>query len=211
VADGARRADLRRARRGAQVGGRAPHPARVLRGADLALHVAVVFETHSTSEDNEAGIATGWLPGRLSARGREQARKLGERRRDDSLDVVFTSDLGRAVETAEIAFAGSPLPIVADERLRECDYGELNGTAEPVYDRAAHLDAPYPGGESWRQAVGRVAGFLDELRREHAGERVLVIGHSATRMALEVVANGGVLEEVKAEPSVWQPGWEYTL
>ncbi len=144
-------------------------------------------------------------------RGREQAAELGERRRNDDLDVVFTSDLRRAVETAGIAFGGAPLRIVADERLRECDYGELNGTSEPLRDRAAHIDVPYPGGESWRQAVERVAGFLDELRRECAGERVLVIGHSATWLALEVVANGRVLDEVMAEPFVWQPGWEYRV
>jgi 2,3-bisphosphoglycerate-dependent phosphoglycerate mutase len=95
----------------------------------VALQVAVVFETHSTTEGNDAGIATGWLPGKLSARGREQAAELGERRRKDGLDVVFTSDLGRAIETAEIAFAGSPLRLVADEHLREGNYGELNGTA----------------------------------------------------------------------------------
>jgi 2,3-bisphosphoglycerate-dependent phosphoglycerate mutase len=175
------------------------------------MSVEVVFETHATSEDNEAGIATGWLPGRLSATGREQARELGQRRHDDGLSVVFTSDLGRAVETAEIAFAGSPLPVIADERLRECDYGELNGTGEPLHDRSGHIDVPYPGGESWRQAVERVAGFLDELRREHDGERVLVIGHSATRLALEAVASGRQLEEVMAEPFVWHPGWEYSL
>lgn len=173
--------------------------------------VAVVFETHSTSEDNEVGIATGWLPGRLSALGREQARGLGDRRRRDGLSAVFTSDLGRAVETADIAFAGSPLPVVHDERLRECDYGDLNGTAEPVTDRQAHLDLPYPDGESWRQAVERVSGFLEELRREREGERVLVIGHSATRFAFEVVAGARRLEDVIAAPCAWQPGWEYVL
>ncbi|HEU5215152.1 MAG TPA: histidine phosphatase family protein [Gaiellaceae bacterium] len=175
------------------------------------MSVEVVFETHSTSEDNEAGIATGWLPGRLSAVGREQARELGERRRHDGLSVVFTSDLRRAVETAEIAFAGSPLPLFRDARLRECDYGELNGTAEPLLDRATHIDVPYPGGESWRQAVERVAGFLDELRRERDGERVLVIGHSATRLGLEVAANGRKLEDLVGEPFTWQPGWAYTV
>jgi 2,3-bisphosphoglycerate-dependent phosphoglycerate mutase len=175
------------------------------------LSVEVVFETHATSEDNEAGIATGWLPGRLSAAGREQARALGERRRDDGIARVYVSDLGRALETAEIAFAGSPVSLVEDVRLRECNYGELNGTAEPIHDRAEHIDVPYPGGESWRQAVERTEGFLEELRRERAGERVLVIGHSATRSALEVVAKGRPLEEVMSEPFVWQPGWEYLL
>jgi 2,3-bisphosphoglycerate-dependent phosphoglycerate mutase len=177
----------------------------------MSMGVQVVFETHSTSEDNEAGIATGWLPGRLSATGREQARELGERRRDDGIAVAFTSDLGRAIETAEIAFARSSLPVLADERLRECDYGELNGTPAPLDDRAAHIDVPYPGGESWRQAVERVADFLGKLRRERDGERVLVIGHSATRFALDVVANGRKLEDVVDAPFEWQPGWEYGL
>ena len=175
------------------------------------MSVGVVFETHATSEDNEAGIATGWLPGRLSAAGREQARELGERRRADGFSVVFTSDLHRAVETAEIAFAGSGLPVVEDARLRECNFGELNGTGEPLMDRSAYVEVAYPGGESWRQAVARVCGFLGELGQEREGERVLVIGHSATRLGLEVLANGRTLEEAMEEPFAWQPGWEYVL
>ena len=70
---------------------------------------------------------------------------------------------------------------------------------------------PYPGGESWRQAVERVSGLLEELRRDRDGERVLVIGHSATRLALEVVANSRNLEELLGAPFTWQPGWEYPL
>lgn len=176
------------------------------------MSVTVVYETHATTEDNEAGIATGWLPGRLSPTGKEQAVALGERRRDDGLSVVFTSDLARAVDTAEIAFAGSQLPRIADERLRECDYGEQNGTPVPVvYDRLARVEEPYPGGESWRQATNRVAGFYEALPRTRDGERVLVIGHAATRWALEILVNGRTLEELIGEEFVWQPGWEYVL
>jgi broad specificity phosphatase PhoE len=69
------------------------------------LGVAIVYETHSITEDNERGIATGRLPGRLSAEGRRLARQLGERRRGGRF--VFVSDLGRAVETAELAFGGT--------------------------------------------------------------------------------------------------------
>ena len=66
----------------------------------------VVFETHSTSEHNEAGIATGWLGGALSATGRAQAIELGRRRRGDGIELVVASDLWRAMETASIAFEG---------------------------------------------------------------------------------------------------------
>lgn len=73
--------------------------------------VQVIYETHSISTGNVAGIATGWGHGRLSVTGQQQARELGERRRQDGIAVVFTSDLQRAVETAEIAFAGTDIPV----------------------------------------------------------------------------------------------------
>jgi 2,3-bisphosphoglycerate-dependent phosphoglycerate mutase len=177
------------------------------------MSVAVVFETHSTSVDNERGIATGWNDGALSETGRAQARQLGDRRREDGIAIVFTSDLGRAVETAEIAFAGSSLPVVQDRRLRECNYGTLNGMPRAQLDaeRRLRVDEPYPDGESWRQAVERVAGFLHELPRAHEGQRVLVIGHVATRWALDHCAGGVPLDTLVDAPFEWQEGWEYTL
>lgn len=177
------------------------------------MSVDVIFETHSTSVHNEEGIASGWLEGELSETGREQARRLGERRRDDGLAAVFTSDLRRAVETAEIAFAGSPLQVRSDARLRECDYGSMTGLPRTALDavRSQKLDEPWPGGESWRQAVERVAGFLSELTRTHDGARVLIIGHVATRWALDHVADATPLEQLVVEEFDWREGWEYVL
>ena len=62
-------------------------------------------------------------PGRLSESGRAAARELGERRRDDGIDVIYVSDLERALETVRIAFEGSDIPVRVDARLRECNYG----------------------------------------------------------------------------------------
>src|SRR3989442_303641 len=92
-----------------------------------AMSVELIYETHSLTTDNEHGIATGWLPGRLSEQGRRLAKELGQRRRGEDIAAVFVSDLARAVETATIAFAGSDIPIHQDARLRECNYGDLNG------------------------------------------------------------------------------------
>ena len=177
------------------------------------MSVEVVFETHSISEDNEAGIATGWLPGRLSERGRELAAELGTRRRNDGLATVFTSDLRRAVETVEIAFDRTTIPVVADARLRECNYGDLNGmpTADFEGHRAKHVDVAFPGGESWREAIARVESFLDELLRDYDGARVLVIGHVATHWALDWRVNGVPLEQLVLDDFAWRPGWEYRL
>ncbi|MEZ0073161.1 broad specificity phosphatase PhoE/RimJ/RimL family protein N-acetyltransferase [Planotetraspora sp. GP83] len=175
--------------------------------------VTIIYETHSTTTDNEAEIATGQLPGELSARGREQAAELGARRRDDGLAVVFTSDLHRSVETARIAFAGHDIEIRHDPRLRECDYGTM--TAMPVArlaaERAAHIDVPWPGGESYRQVVTRTRAFLDDLAAAFPGARVLVIAHRANRWALDHLLNGLPLEDLVGDPFDWQPGWAYHL
>jgi 2,3-bisphosphoglycerate-dependent phosphoglycerate mutase len=175
--------------------------------------IELVFETHSTTEDNEAGRATGWLPGRLSPRGRAQARELGRRRAADGLAAVFCSDLARAVETADIAFGGTGVPVLHDWRLRECDYGSGNGmpAAEMHAGRRDHLDRAYPGGESWRQAVARAGRFLADLPLRWDGRRVAVIGHVATRWGLDHVIGGVPLEELISAEFVWQPGWEYRL
>ncbi len=112
------------------------------------MSVQIVFETHSWSEDNDRGIATGWNHGALSPEGQKLAGELGARRRDDGIEVVFTSDLHRAVETAEIAFAGTAVPILKDWRLRECNYGTGNGMPASELHRykARHVTTAYPAG-----------------------------------------------------------------
>ena len=172
----------------------------------------IVFETHSTTEDNEAGFATGWNPGRLSAAGRMNAEQLGQRRRENGLDVVLISDLARAEETAAIAFRGSSVPVLKDWRLRECDYGQLNGApVAQVHDRTAFLHRAYPGGESWAQATSRVARVLPDIGGRWDGARVLVIGHVATRWGLEIALCGARLEQLAVADFAWQEGWEYRL
>jgi broad specificity phosphatase PhoE len=175
--------------------------------------IEVVFETHSTTVDNEQGRATGWLPGQLSPRGQEQARQLGRRREDDGITAVFCSDLARAVQTASIAFGQPEIPVLHDWRLRECDYGSRNGMpVSELHDgRLDHLDQPYPGGESWRQAVARVGRFLTDLPLRWDGRRVLVIGHVATRWGLDHVINGVPLETLARGDFAWQEGWEYRI
>jgi alpha-ribazole phosphatase/probable phosphoglycerate mutase len=175
--------------------------------------VEIVFETHSLSTDNEAGIATGWHQGELSPEGRRLARRLGERRRGERIDAVYTSDLRRAIETAELAFGDAGVPIRRDPRLRECNYGALNGgpALEVERERMRRIAEPFPGGESYRQTVERMHSFLADLVAEHDSGRVIVIGHAATRWALEHLLEGVPLEKLVAAPFEWQEGWIYEL
>ena len=76
-------------------------------------------------------------------------------------------------------------------------------------NKAVYLDQPYPEGESWRQAVQRCASVLDDIVRYWEGRRVLIIGHVATRWALDHVVNGVPLELLVRSDFDWQLGWEY--
>ncbi|MEY9841495.1 histidine phosphatase family protein [Streptacidiphilus sp. EB103A] len=91
------------------------------------MSLEIIVESHATTSDNEAGLATGWLPGTLSELGRQQAVELGFRHHGGvGLTAVLTSDLNRTIQTAQLAFPDGGSPLRQDLRLRECDYGRLN-------------------------------------------------------------------------------------
>lgn len=175
--------------------------------------VEIVYETHSISDHNESGIASGWLPGELSERGRALAAELGERRRHDGFDAVSSSDLRRAVQTARIAFEGSGIPLIQDRRLRECHYGEFDGMPVRRLEerRVRHIDEPWPGGQSYRDVVRQTGDFLADLAAERDGKKVLLIAHSANLWALQHLLHGVPLSDLVGRPFAWQPGRTFRL
>lgn len=168
--------------------------------------VEIIFEFHSTSLDNEAGVASGWSDAPLSTAGRQRAKELGERRRGQRIDAVFCSDLRRAIGTAEIAF-GAAVTIHPDRRLREYDYGTMTGApVEQIHaERPTRVDTPFPEGERLRDVAERIRDFLNDLAREWDGKRVLIVGHGATKLALDHLLGGLSLDDAASQPFTWQP------
>ena len=173
----------------------------------------VLFESHATSLDNDAALASGHFDVPLSAAGERQARELGERYRGRHIDEVFCSDLQRSYRTAELACAGLGIAITRDPRLRECDYGALTRRSrQEVHSQLiARLEKPFPAGESYRQAADRVKRFLCHVAADFGGKVILIIGHRATQCALEHWLRQRPLEEVLTAHWQWQPGWTYEL
>src|SRR5579871_3572810 len=130
----------------------------------MARGTSIVYLSHATSVDNEAGRASGHADVGLSALGREQAVALRNRILVERPVAVFTSDLLRAKESASLAFDGTGLPIMHDARLREVDYGVLtqNRSADIEATRASYIDARYPNGESYADVVRRVRLWLND-------------------------------------------------
>lgn len=177
--------------------------------------VTIIFESHSTTFDNEKHLASGWEDAQLSPLGIKQAQQLGQRRKDEEFDAIFCSDLQRSYKTAEIAFSGK-FPSAKDKRLRECNYGDLTGSSEDEVKplKIKHIKTPFPNGESYEECMQRMKEFLEELlKKSHLGgvTKVMIIGHRATQYGLEYWINKKDLAEIIQAPWSWQPGWEYKL
>lgn len=174
--------------------------------------VIIIFETHSTTVDNQAKLAAGWYDVALSDLGEQQAEDLGERRKGQHFDAIFCSDLQRSYRTAQIAF-GNKFPIIQDARLRECNYGKLNRApkAEVEAMRETCLHAPFPEGESYEDTSKRMKEFLEDLLKNYDGKTVLIIGHRATQYGLDQWVKGMNLKDAVLAPWQWQSGWEYSL
>jgi len=154
----------------------------------------LIYETLDDTADTN-----GWLPGELSESARDEALELGLRRRD--VDAVFSSDLGRALETVAIAFFDADVPIFHDWRLRDCDFGALSGAPAEELELEKHVDVPFPGGESYADVLARVDSFLSDLRRGWDGKRILVVSHAAPLWALQQLAEGREVMLTVCRPS----------
>lgn len=175
--------------------------------------VTIIFESHSTTTDNEAHRSSGWNDVELSELGLRQSKELGERHAGDHFDAIFCSDLQRSYKSGEIAFAGRGFSIIQDKRLRECDYGELtqHPSAEVDPEKRQHVSVPFPGGESYEQTAGRMKEFLVDLLKNYDGKTVMIIGHRATQYGLEHWIKGVSVYDTVVAPWKWQAGWEYRL
>lgn len=179
--------------------------------ADLPKNkVEIIFEAHGTTFDNEANITSGHNDVALSPLGEKQSKEMGERYKDEKFDVIFCSDLERAYKSAEIAF-GDKFKIVKDARLRECNYGDFTQKQSEIVDKEKinRIHAPFPNGESYKETTERMKSFLNDIKKDYKGKKILIIGHRATQYGLENIINKKSLEEIVPTKFTWQPGWKY--
>jgi broad specificity phosphatase PhoE len=149
----------------------------------------------------------------LSEDGEGQAEALGrwiaQLPEEDRPTVLWVSPYVRAQQTAEIALkaAGIDLPMIVDERLREREFGVLDGltrrgiTAQfpEESERRTRLGKFYhrpPGGESWSDVLLRLRAAIDDVRRDCEDERVLVVAHQVVVLLFRYVVERMTEEEI---------------
>lgn len=157
---------------------------------------------HGETEWNSERRLQGQTDIALNAQGEEQARQLAEALRLSGLkfDVVYTSSLQRALDTARPIAKTLGLKVTALPELQERHFGALQGLR---IDEAARAipdlwqvyvdrlpDHELEGGESLNQFTKRVREVLRSLHRQHGGQTILVIAHGGVLDAIHRIASG---------------------
>jgi broad specificity phosphatase PhoE len=143
---------------------------------------------HGDTDYNAHKRFMGFSDIEMSSFGNKQIERLRDYLEGESIHAVFSSDLKRAIQTAEILSTGRQLPITPCPELRELNYGECEGLSfgeigERYPEVAAKcvdfsLDLQFPGGEDYRSLIKRERLFVKRLRQFKANETLLVISHS---------------------------------
>jgi len=178
------------------------------------MSVKITYFVHGTTFDNEKNISSGWFDVDISEKGIKQSIELKDQTKEEKFDVVFCSDLKRAVHSAELTFKGQ-VKIIQDKRLRECNYGDFNAKSseivEPLQEQMIHKR--FPNGESYEDVKKRMADFIAFLKKNYEWKHVAIVAHKAPQLALDVLLKGKTWEQAFAEDwrkrKAWQPGWDY--
>lgn len=179
------------------------------------MSIKIIYFPHSTSLDNINKISSGWKDVSLSELGLKQANNLKEILKDKKFDLVFTSDLKRAVQTSEIVFEDKT--VIKDSRLRECCYGVYDGKSSEIVEplQEEHIFKRFPSGESYEDVRVRILDFLEFLKKEHPNKTIAIISHKAPQLALDVILKKmswkEAFEKDWRKKKEWIPGWEYIL
>ncbi|MDO8643328.1 MAG: histidine phosphatase family protein [Candidatus Woesearchaeota archaeon] len=152
----------------------------------------LIITRHGETEENKKKLFQGQTgPGKLSAIGIEQAQKLSQRLQEEKIDVIYSSDLERAADTAkEIAKYHPHTPLVFVKELRERNVGEWEGKphAEATWDkpREAHniTQVLTKQGESLVELQNRARKCIDMLIHNHRNKTVVLVAHNGINTAL---------------------------
>jgi broad specificity phosphatase PhoE len=151
----------------------------------------LLLARHGETEWNREERYQGHADPPLNATGRAQAEELAESLADESIDAVYSSDLRRASETAEIVGARLGIAVEQEPALREIDVGSWQGLTK------AQIDGRPWDGETYEHHAERVTRALGEIAARHPDGRVLVVSHGGSLRRVQQAVLGEPLPVVE--------------
>jgi len=144
----------------------------------------LILVRHGETEENISKISQGHSQGKLTEKGKEQAKKLALRLKNEKIDKIYVSDLKRAVDTAaEIIKYHPKTEVIYEPALREQSLGIFEGKPyERIVEAAKKAGLPRykykpEGGESWPEMTKRITTFLHQLVHQEKNKTILIVGH----------------------------------
>lgn len=156
---------------------------------------------HGETDWNAEGRLQGHTDRPLNDDGRRQAKELADRLAGEGADAIYTSDLVRATETAEIVGQRLGLPVVVDPDLREKNWGTWEGLTG---DERVHVEFE---GESTEDHRDRVLRAVRRIAGRHPDQRVVVVTHGGSLRRIQAAVNG-VADPVIENCAVWACSFE---
>jgi broad specificity phosphatase PhoE len=156
----------------------------------------LLIARHGETEWNREERYQGHADPPLNETGRAQAEALAEKLADERVEAVYSSDLRRAAETAEIVGARLGLPVEHEPGLREIDVGSWQGLTK------AQIDGRPWDGETYEQHADRVTRALQAIAVRHPDGQVLVVSHGGTLRRVQQAVLGEPLPVVE-HCTVW--------
>ena len=176
--------------------------------------VKIIYFVHGTTLDNIEHKSTGWIHGELSEKGMKQSIELRDKINLNEIDLVISSDLKRAMDSAEYTFKDLK-KILHDKRIRECNYGDLNGQDSSLVKYEEHINSKFPNGESLKDVEERLRDFCNYLLENYDGKTIALVAHKAPQLALDVITKNITWEQAidqdRIKTKKWQPGWIYKI
>ena len=176
------------------------------------MDLKIIYFVHGTTYDNAEGLCSGFKQVKLNEKGIEQAINLGKNT-PYKFDILFSSDLIRAVDSANLAFKN--IEKYQDKRLRECNYGDFDGKDKKFVVYENHINNSFPNGESLKDVENRIKDFLKYILKNYQGKTVGIMAHRAPQLAIEVITKHISWEEAIdndwRKTGDWKPGWEYVI
>ncbi len=140
---------------------------------------------HGETVDNVAQILQGQTPGKLNAKGIEQAEEVARKMEKEHIDVFVSSDLYRSIQTCEIIAHPHHKEIVTTPLIRERDWGDFTGKFIPNLPKNPK-DWP-ENIESLEKMKSRAQNFLTWLKVTYQDKTILAVGHGIINKAIQSV------------------------
>lgn len=163
----------------------------------------IIIVRHGETTANDKGIIQGQLHGKLNEKGILQAEKIGESLKKERIEIILTSGLARAYDTAKLISRYVKAPIIVEDNLKERNFGIFQGKSREeffIFERSLqnHWKNKPEEGESFEDLYNREREVIDKIFKDYYSKNILIVAHGdVSRMLIGILTKKDVEESCK--------------